>query len=93
MHRACVQPNEQQAICVPKSPYWWLGSCCPLCAGVYVRTKFSPPPKPSCCKVLCVETACCVCAGAPCSNDEFRTYNCDINEMLMNSVDEILYQQ
>ena len=82
LQRVCRTPQEQRALCAVDDWVWWGGCCCPVCAGIVARKRFSDRPRPGWCRAACYETVCCVCIGAPCAMDDFRLYNCEIGTLL-----------
>ena len=84
-------PMQIQALCPQKRSFWWIGCCCPPCAGAIVRREYAENPRPSCCVGLIHETICCCWTCAPCAMDEFRQYDSQINMLLHNSVDPDIF--
>lgn len=82
--RVCRAPTKQRGVCGCLDYVWWCGVCCPVVAGVVVRSRYAEQPRPGWCRACCYETACCLCVGAPCAMDDFRTYNCDIGLPLVH---------
>ena len=84
VHRAAYNTRFHVPLCTPSG--WWCAGTVPGLGVCCLRAALGSLSFKTCVQ----DTACCICTGAPCGADEYRTHDAELHNLLSGNDSSVL---